>query len=958
MKRRDFVFTLPAIVGTSSFRNAHAAAAPLWSSVSTFSIQQGQIYSLGSLCADPQGLPLVFSALATLPFGVVLDQSTGSLAVSGQTASGSYGVRFRAFNGLIAADSPYMTLSVTVVPVSNPSPTPVSNSSLVITPSFNFKKDLKVTAGVFWNKYQVDKRGGIIGWCDGDHGEYGGDANSVRYFNTGQAPFHGIGVGQVGYLVQPITTAAGAKVSEYDNYPWWYLPSDDKFFWLSSAKQLSGDRGGIFDLGTKKWSHGNGQINASQWPSGPHWTDYVKPLSSSFQVRKNPPNAASEALDVACAISGSRLFIIERNPDHPKKDKEPRRISLVDISAYPYKIVTESHNEFMNTGVCVGEWFYFIRPASLGERATYPNQTMREFWRVRLVPPYNQYEKLAYFPRFDINPVPNVAAGRVNTAAWGPLLSYDSASRSIFAVYDRLWLYDIDSDAWADRTPKTWQRILYAVGGTIPRTREIVYRPGINVDIAKGSSDVGSWSRLALSGGGKPRGRLVPLSMNMTYPGGSTSSTPWSGGKHFRFIYSPRHKTVGGQTINAGYVWQFGGDYTGVPSSQRANYPTISGSQSWSDQSSRQDCYRAPVAEIGGKVTVEMSSNYVAFYPYPGSLNPATTQRGPKGPDGVGVVFDKRGDAWVGPGYYRFGLNTNPPSVGDEEGMFRYRLPEKHTDGVRKGNGWFKPKQNFLRGSSAQQGDIGIGDAGTGVGLFGVSNCWTTYDPKDDCVVLCSVRNTDKFSVLRFPCTPNGSGSHMWTRVTQSRASATLISFLNGLTRNGASYGGSSQPSNHFVGAQTVVGDDAFVVCTVGGGGGYGDRKVAYLMRVNLRNLADHEYIRLPTHWVRGFDAPPVAPALGEVPGSIPEFRDIQALGHLIVLSPPSLDYVVSEPWLYWYDTNTRAWTAGQTWQQMRSANASLPAKPNTTKGAMCCVPETGEVWYMANKGVVKYRVW
>lgn len=959
MKRRDFLFTLPAIVGTSGISNVYAIAAPLWSSVSTFSIQQGQSYSLSLLCADPQGLPLMFSALATLPHGVILDQASGMLSVSTQTAIGTYGVRFRAFNGLIAADSPFMTLGITVLPASDPTPPPpVTNSSLVITPSFNFKKDLKVTAGIFWNKYQVDKRGGIIGWCDGDHGEYGGDANSVRYFNTGQSTFHGIGVGEVGYLIQPITTSAGAKVSEYDNYPWWYAPSDDKFFWISSSKPASSDRSGIFDLQSKKWTHGNAHVNASQWSTGTYWTDYVKPTSASFQVRKNPPNGFSEALDTACAISGNRLFLIERNPDYPAKDKQPRRISLVDISSHPYKIVTETHNEYMNAGVCVGEWFYFIRPASLAERATYPNQAMREFWRVRLVPPYNQYEKLAHFPRFDINPIANVAAGKANTASWGPLLCYDLASKSIFAVYDRLWVYDIDANVWGDGTPKTWQRILYAVGGINPRTREIIYRPGVNVDLPKGASDPGSWSKLSLSGGGRPRGRFVPLAMDMAYPGGSTSSTPWSGGKHFRFLYSPRHRTIGGETVNVGYVWQFGGDYTGVPSSQRANYPTVNGPQSWNDQSSRQDCYRAPVAEAEGKVRVEMSSNYVAFYPYPGSLNPATTQRGPKGPDGVGVVFDKRGDAWIGPGYYRFGLNTTPASVGDAEGMFRFRLPKKHTDGVRMGNGWFKPKQNYLRGSDAQSGDIKIGDAGVGLGLFGVSNCWTAYDPKDDAVVFMSAKQANRLDIFKFPCVPNSAAHHEWSRVNQTRSAATFMNFLNTLTRKGASYTTSSPPGDQHVGSQVVIGDNLYVACCVGGGGGYGDRKVAFITRINLRNYADHEYIRLPTHWQRGFDASPVAPEAGEVPGSIPEFRDMQALGHLIVLSPPSLDYVVSEPWLHWFDTNTRTWTAGQTWQQMRAANSSLPATPRTTKGAMCCVPETGEVWYMGNKGVIKYRIW
>src|SRR5581483_3666325 len=196
MKRRDFLFTLPAIASVRGVPDAHAVSAPVWSNTASFGVQQGQSYSLNLLCSDPQGLAVVFSALSTLPFGVVLNQSSGVISVSSQTAAGTYGARFRAFNGLVASDSPFLNMVVTAVPVVNepppPQPPPLANSALVITPSLNFKKDFNVWGGVFWNKYQVDKREGIIGWCDGDHGDDNPYSNSVRYFNTGNAPFHGI----------------------------------------------------------------------------------------------------------------------------------------------------------------------------------------------------------------------------------------------------------------------------------------------------------------------------------------------------------------------------------------------------------------------------------------------------------------------------------------------------------------------------------------------------------------------------------------------------------------------------------------------------------------------------------------------------------------------------------------------------------------------------------------------
>lgn len=390
-----------------------------------------------------------------------------------------------------------------------------AKSELKISTYFNFKKDLVVAAGVCWNKYQVDKREGIIGWCDGDHGDANPTSNSVRYLNTGTEPFHGIPPGEAGYLVKPVAWKSGAKVSEYDNYHWWYVPSEDKFFWIFASGPEKGGRYGIFDMKLGDWSHGNNMANASEWPNGPYWSDYVAPPGDGkggMTIVKNSPNGYSEALDKAVAISGTRLFIIERNPDHPAKSKAPWRIVFPSVADKPYAVKEDKHNEFMNSGLCVGEWFYFIRPANAAEKASYPDPAMREFWKVRLVPPYDQHKKLAHFPRFDISPLRDVAEGKHASGVFGPLLVYDEASESILAIYDRLWVYDIETDKWTDRTPEKWERILYAVGGMKKSTREIIYRPGSNVDQPKGATIDGHsvghyWSKIKLEGGEKHKAR-------------------------------------------------------------------------------------------------------------------------------------------------------------------------------------------------------------------------------------------------------------------------------------------------------------------------------------------------------------------------------------------------------------------------------------------------------------------
>ena len=90
-------------------------------------------------------------------------------------------------------------------------------------------------------------------------------------------------------------------------------------------------------------------------------------------------------------------------------------------------------------------------------------------------------------------------------------------------------------------------------------------------------------------------------------------------------------------------------------------------------------------------------------------------------------MFDKRGDAWVGPGYFRFQLKTEPASAGSiESGMYRFRLPNRTTvsedgvGGIRKGNAWTKPEQTAFPGIKTQ---------------FTGSSMWSAYDPKKDAVV-------------------------------------------------------------------------------------------------------------------------------------------------------------------------------------------------------------------------------
>jgi hypothetical protein len=216
------------------------------------------------------------------------------------------------------------------------------------------------------------------------------------------------------------------------------------------------------------------------------------------------------------------------------------------------------------------------------------------------------------------------------------------------------------------------------------------------------------------------------------------------------------------------------------------------------------------------------------------------------------------------------------------------------------------------------------------------------------------------------------------------------------MTRNGVD----ASSNLAYNGGQVVIGDNLYFV-VLSGGESYSDRNIAYLMRLNLRAVGgtvtvneDLEIIPFPVPWGTDYDNPNTFVDANTSDHS--QLRDIQALGHLVVLGPQGNEYVADrDPWCCWYDTNRKKWTVGKTYDQMRADDASLPATayspltirnpdtsagaseyleqnpirpgPRVSRGMMCCVPETGEMWYFtggdpvggdnSRQGIVKYRI-
>jgi len=173
----------------------------------------------------------------------------------------------------------------------------------------------------------------------------------------------------------------------------------------------------------------------------------------------------------------------------------------------------------------------------------------------------------------------------------------------------------------------------------------------------------------------------------------------------------------------------------------------------WVTDSGRQDNWRAPIKEIGGKVVQEMSNNFAAFYPLVETL-PENVELSPLHPDGVGIVQARNGDFIMGPGYFRFPILTEPPVNFDDGIMrvYRWRLPGKHTDGVRRGDAWDLPAQNYLIVNNAQRvnaDDIVMGNA-PGLVIAGASNIFTCYDPKEDVMMPIGQQSIHNFRIYKF----------------------------------------------------------------------------------------------------------------------------------------------------------------------------------------------------------------
>ncbi|MCW5879706.1 MAG: hypothetical protein KIS91_02045 [Anaerolineae bacterium] len=318
--------------------------APVWQTpLPTFTRTVGGTIDCGAYYSDLDMDAPAFTPIGALPSGFALNQNTGQVSIDLGVTPAAYSFRLRVSDGVLTADSQPFVVTVQAI-VTTP---------LTITQVENIKLDtLNPQAGYgLWNMGHFDRRGGFVMWGRSDHGDgQAGGLHSVRYFNCGTEVFAGIAPGQIGYLVPQQPSQGAAKVADYDNLQWFYVASEDKFFWLPDGNTVPGNRNGIFDfqLQPPGWAYGNSGINGAHWSPGSYWNDFVANLTTNGGVY-NLPTAYSEAADAAIQLFNvpngsvnSAVLFWDRNPNHPLSDTRPWRMRYMNMGnaqATPWQCV-------------------------------------------------------------------------------------------------------------------------------------------------------------------------------------------------------------------------------------------------------------------------------------------------------------------------------------------------------------------------------------------------------------------------------------------------------------------------------------------------------------------------------------------------------------------------------------------------------------------------------------------
>jgi Bacterial Ig domain len=341
--------------------------------------------------------------------------------------------------------------------------------------------------GIAWQSVFLLNDGRIASFGTGNHAPE--QSNAMRIIDPVTTP------GSVtSYDAFPWTQSGGVNlyVSNYDNHPSIYIPSENKVVWAGH---------GVFDFVQKTWTYGN------RSPNTQGWTGFMEdPLGMGGVY--NPTVAWSSQLDKGVWFGGSAggycegctvLRIIERGTSGP-----PWKITSVDLASQG----VEGFNRSRNTAVCIGQDLYLGGAKASGAGNGFYKINLATKTRTATLAPYPAVSG-EYFPQ----------------------MVYDSRRGHIVVLGIRVFDYDVAANTWSDVTPAGWPGYTNPMG---------VYHPALDAIFFRGMpknssalSDMLKWHRMSFSGGSgsvspppPPTDTIAPtVSISSPLPGASVSGT-------------------------------------------------------------------------------------------------------------------------------------------------------------------------------------------------------------------------------------------------------------------------------------------------------------------------------------------------------------------------------------------------------------------------------------------------
>lgn len=300
-------------------------------------------------------------------------------------------------------------------------------------------------------------------------------------------------------------------VSNYDNHPSIYIPSENKAVWFGN---------GVFDFAEESWTYGDRSPNTDAYD------DFVAELGTPLGSIYNPVVGWCSALD--CGVfygasdggSGSptNLILLERQAGSPGW-----KLTATDMSGQGCAAIHLARNN----GAVIGEYFYFGGKKQSDESLVFYKVHILTKTLTETLMPWSA-ESGEHFPQ----------------------LVYDSARQKLVLLGIKVQEYDLADDEWTDKTPIGWVGYIHAMGIYHPDDNCIYFRgwpsdePGTTVESFR-------WHKMVFPLASQSRYTEVVVDSGAN-PFNGPPESEFGGAKHVFWQWDPILKRV----------YTYGGDYS------------------------------------------------------------------------------------------------------------------------------------------------------------------------------------------------------------------------------------------------------------------------------------------------------------------------------------------------------------------------------------------------------------